>query len=129
MYSPPTGGAARRPGAIIDKKQTSSRRFIICGEKDYLRGYDIAQAVAVIGEYCGGTAKSWRMEPTRPRVATLGKQTARGAPSPGRFLPIWIHFVAHQIFPRLPLPDQGNLITANERFCREGARIVVRRHH
>src|SRR4029077_7778370 len=77
MYSPPTGGAARRPSATIDKKQTSNRRFIICGEKDYLRGYDIVQAVVVIGEYCGGTAKLWRMEPTRPRVATLGKQTAR----------------------------------------------------
>src|SRR5215469_17025362 len=45
MYSPPTGGAARRPSVTIDKNQTSNRRFIICGEKDYLRGYDIAQAL------------------------------------------------------------------------------------
>src|ERR1700757_3733944 len=129
MYSPPTGGAARRPSATIDKNQTSNRRFIICGEKDYLRGYDIAQAVAVIGEYCGGTAKSWRMEPPRPRAAPRGKQTARGGPSPGRFLPICIHFAAQQIFPRLPLPDQRKLIAADERFCREQTRIVVRRHH
>src|SRR5215469_370468 len=52
MYSPSLGGAACRPSAIIDKKQASNRRFIICCEKDYLRGSDIAQAVAVIGEYC-----------------------------------------------------------------------------
>src|ERR1044071_7553189 len=35
-YSPPAGGAARRPIATIDKQQTSNRRFIICREEEYL---------------------------------------------------------------------------------------------
>ena len=44
-------------------------------------------------------------------------------------LPVCIDFPAHKIFPRLPLPNQRELIAANERFCRERTRIVVRRHH
>src|SRR5262245_34341050 len=35
-YSPPGGGAARRPSATIDKQHTSNRRFIVSGEEDYL---------------------------------------------------------------------------------------------
>src|SRR5262245_20324878 len=45
MYSPPAGGAAWTPSANIDKQQTSKRRFIICGEKDYLCGARNSQVV------------------------------------------------------------------------------------
>src|SRR5215468_11581234 len=45
MYSPPVGGAARRPSATIDKQNTSNRRFIIYGEEDYLCGNELWQMV------------------------------------------------------------------------------------
>src|ERR1043166_748181 len=45
MYSPPTGGAARRVSAIMDKQHTSKRRFIICGEEEYLCGARNSQVV------------------------------------------------------------------------------------
>src|SRR5262245_20221002 len=45
MYSPPVGGAARRPIATIDKPQTSNRRLIIFGEEDYLCGARTSQVV------------------------------------------------------------------------------------
>src|SRR5215471_9119517 len=45
MYSPPVGGAARRPIANIDKPQTSNRRLIIFGEEDYLCGARTSQVV------------------------------------------------------------------------------------
>ena len=37
--------------------------------------------------------------------------------------------LAHEVFPCLPLPDQRELIAANQRFCRQRTRIVIRRHH
>ena len=36
----------------------------------------------------------------------------------GPYLLACLHFSAHQVFPRLPLPDQRELIAANQRFCR-----------
>src|SRR6476660_7294715 len=104
MYSPPLGGAARRPSVTIDKQQTSNRRFIIFVEDDYLcRPRNSAS---------GG------VEPTRPRVVSGGKQTARGRAVSRPSLPVSIHLLTHQVFPRLPLPDQRELIAANQRFCR-----------
>src|SRR5262245_8964846 len=107
MYSPPVGGAARRLSAIIDKREASKRRFIICGEEDYL---------------CG------------PRNSASGRARSPSAPSlcgrtGGPTLPACIHFSAHQIIPCLAFSNQREFIAANERFCRKRARIIVRRHH
>src|SRR6478735_6547363 len=44
-------------------------------------------------------------------------------------LAISLHLLAHQIFPRLPLPDHRELVATNERFRPKRTRIVVRRHH
>src|SRR5215831_4035561 len=75
MYSPPVGGAARRPIATIDKEQTSNRRFIIFSEEDYLCG---ARNSQVVGRDSPTRPIFADVEPTRPRVVT-SKQTARGA--------------------------------------------------
>src|SRR5438552_1837163 len=109
MYSPPVGGAARRPSATIDKQHTSKKRFIISGEDDYLCG---------VRNSASGRARS----PSAP--------SCRGCPPAGAgSLPVCIDLIAHQVFPRLPLSDERELIAANERFCRERTRIVVRCHH
>src|SRR5436309_3988203 len=107
MYSPPVGGAARRPSATIDKQHRSKKRFIISGEDDYL---------------------------CRPRNSASGRAQAPSAPScrgrpGGPSLPVCIHFAAYEVIPCLALSGERELIAANERFCRQRARIVVRRHH
>src|SRR6266480_3044912 len=45
MYSPPTGRAACRPSATIDKQQTSNRRFIIAARRTIYAEDEIAQVV------------------------------------------------------------------------------------
>src|SRR6516225_9954189 len=115
MYSPPVGGAARRPIATIDKQQTSNRRLIIFGEEDYLCGERNSQVLGRDRRACSSRRKA-------------SKRT-RGGPSPSRFLSTWIHFFAYDVLPGLPLSNQRELIAANERFCRQGTRIIVRRHY
>ena len=44
-------------------------------------------------------------------------------------LPACIHFSAYEVIPCLAFSNQHELIAANERFRREGTRIVVRRHN
>ena len=115
MYSPPVGGAARRPSATIDKQHTSNRRFIISGEEDYL---------------CGRrNSASGRARSRAARDGRRARVFAASARRPVHILPSWIHFSSHEVIPCLPLPDQRELIAANERFCRQRARIVVRCHH
>jgi hypothetical protein len=41
MYSPPVGGAARRPIATIDKQQTSNRRLIISKKRTIYAEHEI----------------------------------------------------------------------------------------
>src|SRR5689334_17124523 len=66
MYSPPVGGAARRPSATIDKQNTNNGRFIIYGEKDYL---------------CGNAL--WQMAGRdSPERAGSASKRPRGGPSP-----------------------------------------------
>src|SRR4029077_19259246 len=64
----------------------------------------------------------------RPAAAGPSAPSFRGPPG-GPCLPVSIHFSAHEIIPRLPLPNQREVIAANECFCWQGARIIVRRHH
>src|SRR4029453_6243993 len=59
---------------------------------------------------------------------TTNKRPGDGR-SPSRPLPMWIDFSAYEVFPCLASSNQRELITANERFGRERARIIVRRHH
>src|SRR5262245_54920872 len=107
MYSPPTGGAARRPSATIDRQQTSNRRFIISGEDDYL---------CAARNCASGRARS-------PRVPSVRGRTG------GQSLPICIHFSAYEVIPRLPFSDQRESIAANQHFGWERPRIVIRRHY
>src|SRR5262245_57065021 len=125
MYSPPTAGAACTPSATIDKQNTSNRRFIIYGEEDYLCGVRNSQ---VAGRDSPTRPIFADVEPTRPRVVT-SKQTARGRAVSRSFLPIWIDFSPREVAPSLPPPDQCELIAANQCFCRERTRIIVRGHH
>src|SRR6516165_8966642 len=116
MYSPSVGGAACTPNATIDKQQTSKRRFIICGEKDYLCG---ARNSQVAGRDRRRPSFA-DVEPTSPRVVT-SKQTARGRAVSRSSLPIWIHFSAREVFPGLALPNQREPMAANQCFCRQWA--------
>src|SRR5215510_901569 len=43
MYSPPAGGAARRPSATIDKQHTSKRRFIFLARMTIYADHEIPQ--------------------------------------------------------------------------------------
>src|SRR5215831_1514275 len=113
MYSPSAGEAACTPNATTDKQQTSKRRFIICGEKDYLCG---ARNSQVAGRDRRARPIFADVEPTRPRVVT-SKQTARGRAVSRSSLPIWIHFSAREVFPRLAFPNQREPIAANQCFC------------
>src|SRR6476469_388114 len=97
MYSPPAGGAARRPSVAIDKQHTSNRRFIIFGEDDYLCGLR-------------NSASGRERSPSAPNF--------RGPPG-GPCLPVCIHFSTYEVIPRLAFSNQRALIVANERFCRE----------
>src|SRR5438477_9880899 len=45
MYSPPTGRAACRSSATIDKQQTSDRRFIIAARRTIYAQHEIPQVV------------------------------------------------------------------------------------
>src|SRR5947208_8789163 len=132
MYSPPTGGAARRPTATIAKQHMSKRRFIISGEEDYL--CEVRKSAS--GRARSPRAPSFRGRPGGSIPTSLHPfRRAPGLPAfaasgpGGPYLQACIHFAAHQVFPRLPRPDQRELIAANERFCRERTRIVVRCHH
>src|SRR5262245_603530 len=69
MYSPPVGGAARRPIATIDKQQTSNRRLIIFGEEDYLCGARNSQVVGRDRRACSSRRKASK----RPRGRAVSK--------------------------------------------------------
>src|SRR5215471_12967791 len=125
MYSPPVGGAARRPSATIDKQNTSNRRFIIYGEEDYLCGNDLWQMVGRDSPSAPDLCRRGADAPSRRNEQPNGPG---GGPSPGHPLPFWIDFSPREVVPSLPPPNQCEPIAANQCFCRERTRIIVRGH-
>jgi len=98
MYSPPTGGAARTASATIDKQHTSNRRFIICGEEDYL---------------CGAGNSQVKRETYASSRRKRQANGPRGRPISKLCLPVWIQFSAYEVIPCLASSDQRKLIAAN----------------